>query len=422
VIESVTLAMGSKWSPNTSLDVGIDGSIEFFDPGTGRSIGRVVAVQSKVHNGKLPAETPESFTWAVKPADLDYWMGLNVPVLLIVVRPPFEAYWIPIQEAFADPAIRKSRRVSVSKAEQTFDAGAMSRLIARVAPRSLAALTQTPREEELSSNLIPLTVPDRLMLGDASESRAAEVGAALRRQGARDQAWVLQEGRILTFHDLSAPTWASHVDRGTVEEFDTADWAGSADDDKTRLFAWLLNNTLRMQLGPEVRFWKSEHAFGFRAGERTLVGGELRDWKIIDRSTGRGRTVFTSWRAQKDRHRIAYRHLAAEMSFLRYEGTWYLSIVPTYVFTRDGWEVSVFQASGTAAMKRLERNETVRGLVRFWSNYVAREPDLAGQASILRFGQPRTFHVDAGIDEESWLARTPETSDDHGLWADGDGE
>lgn len=418
VIEKVTLAMGSKWSPNASNDVGIDGQIEFFDPRSGRAVGYMVGVQSKVNSGRLPGETDTTFEWAVKEVDLVYWLSLNLPVLLIVIRPPQEAYWIPIREAYGSGASRRSRRVTVMKAQQAFTAEAAERILTAIAPVSVAVTVRPQRIETVVSNLLPVSMPGRLWVGDTPFATGRELNRELRDRECRDGAWLIHGGRVVTFHDLRDEPWASLIDQGTVDDFGTEEWVHSDDPDRRRVSVWLLNEAIRSHLAPEVRYWKDQHAYAFRAGRSTLVPGELADWKITDPSTGRKRTVFSSWRAKKDNHRVAYRHLAADLSFLRLEDTWYLAIVPTYIYTSDGWKTSRFQSAGTAAMKRLAHNETVRGETRFWTNYLLRESSLLHPTDLLVFKPPIEFTVDDGVDDEAWLRRNPVDAAMDTLWSD----
>ena len=49
LIERVALAMHCTWTPTGATEVGIDGYIELFDPGTQHSLGKSLGVQSKVN-------------------------------------------------------------------------------------------------------------------------------------------------------------------------------------------------------------------------------------------------------------------------------------------------------------------------------------------------------------------------------------
>jgi hypothetical protein len=61
--------------------------------------------------------------------DLDYWLGGNAPVILIVSRPNSnEAYWIPIKDYFRDPIRQKQRKVLFDKRTDRFDLHCRDRL------------------------------------------------------------------------------------------------------------------------------------------------------------------------------------------------------------------------------------------------------------------------------------------------------
>lgn len=416
LIERIATEMRAKWTPMTSNDVGIDGYIEFFDPTSGHSLGLTVAVQAKAWDAqrRLPAETSSSFAWTVRERDLAYWLGNNLPVFIIVARPPNEAYWIPVRQAFADPAVRKARRVAVDKVGQRFSAEALPAIVGLVAPPAKRALITIARPEQLVANLLPVELPAQVMVADALVPDARDISADLRAAGSGDRSWILHERRVLTFHDLRAGTWPTIVDPGTVEEFDSAEWAASTDPDRARLFTWLLNSALRQQIGREVAFRKSGRVYYFRGGGRALTGTERLDWKIADPATGRKHTVFSSWWA-KAGHRIAYKHLAAELAFQRVDDTWHLAINPTYVYTSNGWNPSCFESAGVTGMKELQRNDAVWRDVRFWANFLRRQPDF-DEVHFLGFGSPPTFDVDRGVDDEAWLSRGEAIGPDDGLW------
>lgn len=415
-IESIALRMHAKWSPNTALDVGIDGHLEFFDPGTGRALGHVVAVQSKVNSGRLPGETVTTFEWSVRENDLDYWLSLNIPVLLIVVRSADEAYWIPIRESYGLGAGRRTRHTTVDKAAQAFTDAALLSILHVTAPPSIAGAISVPRAERLVSNLLRARVPGTLWVGDAPFSRARELRTALAEGAFDPRVWVLHGGRLLSFHDLTRHPWQSVLDQGSVDSFASSEWLDSPDPDRRRIASWLLTEALREQLFPEVRYRRPERVFAFRAGQPTLLPGQLGDWKIADPESGRRRTVFTSWLAKKDGHRIAYRHLAAELPFVYIEGSWYVAIVPTHIFTSDGRAVSRWHSAGLRAMKRLELNDSVRGYTRFWGTHLRREPMLAGPSPMLTFDAPTAFEVDFGIDEAAWRPGDPSAGQAGTLW------
>lgn len=53
--------------------------------------GRVPFVQSKAHRGPFDHEAATSFTYTVERRDLDYWMDVSGPIILVLSRPDEES-------------------------------------------------------------------------------------------------------------------------------------------------------------------------------------------------------------------------------------------------------------------------------------------------------------------------------------------
>lgn len=57
-------------------------------------------------------ETDRSFHYICKDSDVCYWLNADIPVLLVCSHPPNgQAWWMPLQPWFSDPAHRASRRI-----------------------------------------------------------------------------------------------------------------------------------------------------------------------------------------------------------------------------------------------------------------------------------------------------------------------
>jgi hypothetical protein len=124
LIERVVLAMHCTWTPTGATEVGIDGYIELFDPGSQHPLGKSLGVQSKVL-ATFSNERDESFDYYCTERDLEYWLRGNLPVLLIVSRPDKgEAYWLSIKEYFNTPERIAARKAHLAKpvATATLDA------------------------------------------------------------------------------------------------------------------------------------------------------------------------------------------------------------------------------------------------------------------------------------------------------------
>ena len=75
-------------------------------------------------------ETGESFDYWCRASDLEYWLSNNLRAVLIVSKPSSnEAYWVPIQQCFAEPARRGSNRITFLKAEQPFTKDSLEQLL-----------------------------------------------------------------------------------------------------------------------------------------------------------------------------------------------------------------------------------------------------------------------------------------------------
>src|SRR5262249_13718116 len=98
LITEIVLKMGFIFRPTAVLDGGIDGEIELRDIQTGAISNQIIKVQSKA-TGQFTNETAEAFDFWPSAKDVKYWLGGNVPVMLVVSCPDRgEAYWVSVQE------------------------------------------------------------------------------------------------------------------------------------------------------------------------------------------------------------------------------------------------------------------------------------------------------------------------------------
>src|SRR2546427_80171 len=158
VIERIVEEMGHLWTPTRpSSDAGTDGYIELCNHESGAT-GQIVQVQSKATLGSFRNETDTTFEYLCDERDLTHWMEGNAPFILVVSRPPDEAYWIPIKSYFSDAQLRAKRLVIVHKRTNAFNKDASDALRCLAVLRSAGIYTQTPvpRNETLFSNLLPI--------------------------------------------------------------------------------------------------------------------------------------------------------------------------------------------------------------------------------------------------------------------------
>lgn len=136
--------------------------------------------------------------------------------------------------------------------------------------------------------------------------------------------------------------------------------------------------------------------------------GELRPFSVRYQATPSRestRDVFIELTNRKTGKVSCYRHDAFEGFFRRLDGSGYLEINPTYVFTTDGERMSLFQSDQLAQIKRFERNPDVRRQVLMWATQLGRGEDLVTPPfPLLVFGELATLDLQKGIDDEAWMA------------------
>ncbi len=414
-IHRIVLSMGFLWYPTGGVEAGVDGIIEIRDPTTGEVTNSVVQVQSKATTKPFQAETETGFEFRCDEKDLNYWLQGNAPVILVVSRPQSgEAYWVSVKDYFQDPGRRAARKVRFDKRRDRFDEGCGDALARLAVPKDAGLyFAPSPKEETLYSNLLRVShFPEQLYAAQTDYRTGKDVRDKLTELDAHeDNEWFAKYKSVLSFNDLSEWPWDEICDQGTVEAFDSEEWAYSEDPDVRRDFVQLLNSCLRAKahaLG--LRFSKDHGCYYFQATN------DLSDFKLGYKSIVHDatRTVFRGYRKKKNPKEIAYyRHSAFEGRFKRFDDAWYLEIIPTYYFTRDGRWPDRFYEDKLTGIKQLETNQAVLGQTVMWAEYLGRDGNLLEpQYPLLRFDGLMKVELGAGIDDEAWLGRGEEGGED----------
>lgn len=79
--------MSAIWRPTPSHDIGIDGQIEFLEPGTNISTGHILAVQSKSGPSYFSNQDDKFVKYYPEERHRRYWKRLKIPVILILHNP-----------------------------------------------------------------------------------------------------------------------------------------------------------------------------------------------------------------------------------------------------------------------------------------------------------------------------------------------
>lgn len=404
------LAMGFLWHPTVgTFDAGIDGFIELRDRETGEALNAILQVQSKATKGKFVAETSAGFSFVCDERDLVYWLQGNAPVILVVSRPDTdEAYWVAVKDYFSTPARRRSRKILFEKARDCFDEAASDAIINLAVPRDAGIyFGPPPRCETLYSNLLEVTaLPSILYVGQALITSRYDFGRRAREAGVGIE-WRHSGRQVLSVHDMGTDEWRGLVDKGTVEPIPATDWA-DAGDDRRRDFVELLNRCLSARVRQLGLHRDPKEGYYFFPATPDLSARKI-SYASLRRGTDR--TVFQRYATKKadQEAREYYRHSAFFGQFRRYEGCWFLEIVPDYHFTEDGHRPLRFPGSKRKGIKALEKNPTVLGQVVMWADLLRGDrgrPTLFSTPDYphLAFGELAAFELDVGINDAAWLA------------------
>lgn len=409
LVAKLVSELGHIWRPNTA-DYGIDGQIEVVDR-NGDATGRTISVQVKTTaQERLPGEDDKQFTYTCAHKDLEYWLGIGQPMLLVRVRLDQERAWFKrLDTWFADPRRKKTGRVVFDKVDDFLGPGAEHRIAAAATPIE-DPLPYVRSSETLTTNLLVVErFAPEIHWADAATSEREDAWALMREQGAYESGFVLSGGKIYSFAELTGAL--KPLCRSEPKSFPTSEWEESEDPDVRRHFVQLLNFTLRAMHHRELRFHPKEHYVFYAPGP------DLRARKV-NLGKGSGRTVFQVYR--DNQNKISYcRHYAAALNFKEYNGQWYLEIDPTYHFTRDGEHESRYAAEKLSGIKRIEHHAAVRGLVNHWANYLAqgnRENLWDHGDQRIVFGHLAAVTVDASIDERTWIVPKDAQSADIALF------
>lgn len=420
LIERTVLEMESQWTASGPNEVGIDGYIEFFDPGTRKPLGLTLAVQSKVFSALADHVSP-TFSFQCKPADVEYWLSGSMPVILVVSSPATdEAYWVSVKHYFKDWTPTKPTTVIFKRANQKFAASSLKALLGAAAPPDGLYFAATPRPERLHSNLLRVrSFPSHIFVADTDCRSAADVWALLRRHQEVDAGWVARNRRLISFHDLGESPWTAICDTGTVEAFSTCEWSDSTDPDRQRVFVQLLNRTLRAQLSPQVRYWPNQECFAV-VGKPGGITKSLRlSYQALKRKSVISAVSRFSRTTPDGRAYETFRHMGFRGQFRRLDENWYLEITPTYRFTKDGFELDRFHDDRLRGIKRMEGNRAVLSSVMFWADYIRRGGGLFETApQSIEFEELVTFDALLGIDDSQWGQEDPAPGRDAEVQAD----
>lgn len=250
--------------------------------------------------------------------------------------------------------------------------------------------------KELLINLADICVPEvvyvavvdideKAVLAEAKEQLNAKrnrysnrslVRMALTLNGAECTSWVFYDNRIFSFSPIEGTGLEPIVDMGTSEKIDSSDLYDSGIESNVNLFRQLLGSELEDQLAEKsVARDRKSRFFYFNPVQN---GHKIRNEQWIGLKKSK-RVVYEQVQQKKDPSKISHcKHLSFNLSFMRFNEQWYVSIVPSWYYSYNGYK-SRYHDELLASQKRLEFNNSVRNHVRFIAYFLKELGDRTGR-------------------------------------------
>jgi hypothetical protein len=404
------LAIGFNFDILNRLETGVDGLMELRDPRTGQTLAKWVGAQIKTTEaGTYVHEDDSSFEYLLKPDDLAYWRGSNIPVIIVLVRlSDGSMYWKPVDAGTAE----EPRRLRFDKAADQFEKAAADRIAALCIDRDrLGSFVPPMRPGEVAHlTMVRVILPDEIFIASSlfsSGREAARELASIDPHAPYD--WVIRERRFLSFRDPRGASLTEIGDEGSVEGIETDSVAFPDDLDDEHLFIELLGRTLSVQLEHELSYDRESRALYFRAPGQNK-GRKYRYRSLVKETCA---DVVSVWR--KGEHIGSVRHHAFVPRFQRIDDEWFLSITPTFIFTRDGYRSHYNSGALIAGKKRMEKEGAVRGQFVMWRHLLIRSGersyDLLSKGSerpsSLQFEAIGPVTMPLAVPEDAWRQHDP---------------
>ena len=398
------LNMGFQFDGRSRLEAGVDGIAEVMDKG--KPLARMIAVQVKAReSARYSSEDETSFSYLLRPDDLTYWRGSNLPIILVLYRKSDQTYFW--KEVGVDSK-GEERRLLFDKQTDVLDVSAVNRLAALTVPKAGFGYYVPPLGggEEALVNILPVALPRDIFVSSTPHTAKKATSILLDGDEPARFDWVIKGETFWSFYDPRESACRTIVDLDQVEAIDTSILAFHEDHDERNNFAFLLRMALDHQVRGDLSWNKDRKLFYFRAlGENTP-----RTFTYEASKKKTSAEVVNVAENKNDRTRVDFvRHHAFVPRFERLYDHWYLAINPTYFFTTNGFIPHSYPAALLAGKKRLDNSASLRGQVVMWHRFLTQSDrdanNLFAKASSeprLKFGEPPTVSLATRVPEDVW--------------------
>lgn len=410
-IKKLVLEMRFIYDPRGRLEAGTDGIIELRDPNSGAPLGKLLGVQVKAtESGQYIRETDRSFEYLLKPDDLKYWRGSNIPVIVVVWRQSDgSAYWKDVTDCVKG----EERRLKFDKDADAFDTRCADRIGALTIDRRTPGVYLPPlnQGEDAIINLLRIKLPDEIFLASSPFGSGRDAIPELVKHDNTRFDWVIRKRRFVSFFDPRGYATCAIVDIDQVDAVDTNLFAFNDDLDDTNDIIDLLRRTVERQTSEQLSYLRKDRLFHFRATEINK-SRSYRYVANVNETSAKVVSVYSNTKNPKGQGYV--RHHAANFRFERLANEWFLIVDPTFYFTKDGFQPHRFPEALLAGKKRLERNAAVRGQVMMWQHLLVEggKPqsglfDADKPHPILGFETLPLIQFSQAVPESSWSRTDP---------------
>ncbi|WP_260078458.1 DUF4365 domain-containing protein [Phaeobacter inhibens] len=403
------MGIGYQFTGRDRLEAGIDGIAEAMDEN--HPTAMMIAVQVKATRAaRYTGENDNEFTYTVRAADLEYWRGSNLPVILVLYRQSDDTfYW-------------KSLENLVGEAERTLRFDKKHDLLDRKARDRLAALTVAKQGhgyyvpplgggEQAIVNMLPILLPAEIFVSQTRLSNREALAKMNKTRNGKRYDWMINETSLWTFHDPLKSSVRDLVERDQVERIETDFLALHDAKDQQHKFAGLLRHTLAHDFREVLGWDKEKKQFFFLPKPQ----GIARQFQYLSAKQKAKADVVSVYKKSKDEGPIDYvRHHSFTPRFERLAEQWYLVVSPSYFFTADGTRRLSYPETLLSGKKRLDNNNTVRRQVIMWHRLLSGMSfEDTGQLlvsesvedRILIIGEPPVLELPKSVPDDVWGAK-----------------
>jgi hypothetical protein len=410
-IKKLVLEMQFIYDPRGRLEAGTDGIIELRDPNSGAPLGKLLGVQVKAtERGQYVREGDRSFEYLLKPDDLKYWRGSNIPVIIVVWRQSDgSAYWKDVTNCVKG----EERRLKFDKNADVFGASCADRIGTLTIDRRTPGVYLPPlnQGENAIINLLRIKLPNEIFLASSPFGSGRDAIPELMKHENTRFDWVIRKRRFVSLFDPRDYATHAIIDLDQVDAVDTKLFAFNDDLDDTNDIVDLLRRTVERQTSGQLSYLRKDRLFYFRATEIN----KTRSYRYVANVNETSAKVVSAYANKKNPKGQGFvRHHAASFRFERLADEWFLVVDPTFYFTRDGFQPHRFPEALLAGKKRLERNAAVRGQVMMWQHLLVESGkseiglfDTDKPESILGFETLPLIRLSRAVPESSWTRTDP---------------